>query len=362
MLNPMLFNKLKEVFGEVRIANENIEMQCMRRQNDDGTFKNTKVVSGEQYRVCCPFCDDTHLQRFRLYISYTWGLDKEKQFPGTQMVICQNERCDQNQDTSDPYRRNPKRYLQQVLKQYFDLAKGGAIQLRVRSVDLEVIEPLPFPNADWVTPVNELRSGHQAIMYLKNDRKFDPVVLYEKYGVVYCHEYPVMRAGKDYSFLGGRVFIPCGDIGWQARTLSPVAKLKYFTCPGWQKAQHVYNIKNARACGTRFALAFEGVTDVWRLDGPGLCTYGKSISNAQIDEIAANWDTVLLMYDPDAQKETSEFKGVRRIMNQFSKKVENVINILPPGNKDPGACTHDLLWSTIEKQAARAGLDFVKRV
>jgi len=362
MLNPALYNKLKALFGEVRIANENIPMECVPDLGLDGQIRNKKVISGEQYRVPCPFCDDVHQKRFKLYISHVWGLDREKKFPGSQMVICQNARCDQNQDTSDlHYRRNPKRYLQQHLKDYFGLAERGAIQLRIRPVEQQLIEPLPFPKPEWTTPLTDLREGHQAIMYLKNDRKFDPTTLHEKYGVVFCNEYPVTRVGKDYGFLGGRIFIPCGENGWQARTLSPVSKMKYFTCPGWQKAQEVYNLHGARDYGTRFVVVMEGVTDVWRLDGPGVCTFGKSVSNAQIKEVARNWDTVLLLYDPDAQ-EDDETKGVRRIENLFKRSVETVVNITPPGNKDPGDCTYDMLWSLIEKQAQRAKLDFVKRI
>jgi len=256
MLNPELFYKLKELFGEVQVAGENIPLAWASVQHYDGTLRKRKTVSGEQYRVCCPFCGDT---RFRLYISYAWGLDDEVGFPSSKLVICHNERCEGNCDTSDMhFRNNPVRYLNHHLKPYLGLAKRGAVRVRQLQPSEQVsAEPLPYPKPEWVISLDQLMEQHPAVMYLRS-RKFDPVQISKQYGVVYCHEYPVMRGEKDYSFLAGRLFIPVNCEGWQARVLPPDTSMKYFTCPGWRKSEALYNIDAARSCGTRYVALFEG--------------------------------------------------------------------------------------------------------
>ena len=361
MLNPMLYTQLEKLFGEVRIANEGEEMVTGKGALPNGRTGLVKLESGEQYRVNCPMCGDT---RFRLYISHRWGIDKGV-IRGSNFVICQNERCDQNLDRTDPhYRRNPKRYLQQKLKPYFSKAEKGGVLLRrpPKTAPIDA-EPLPFPKPEWSRQVNKLPVDHYARMFLAN-RHYDVDEVWEKYGVVFCDQYPVQRGTKRYDWLAGRIFIPTGDGGWQARAIgSAGGQLKYFSCPGWKKSKCVYNIEEAKKCGTTFAVLMEGVTDVWRAGGPSIDIFGKSISQQQVTMIAQNWETVAVALDPDAAEDhkQADASSVRRTIRSLSRMVKNVFMVHLPDGRDPSECDYNTFWNCVEADAIASGCKNVKR-
>jgi len=102
------------------------------------------------------------------------------------------------------------------------------------------------------------------------------------------------------------------------------------------------------------------VTDVWRAGGPSVGSFGKTLSVQQVKMLAANWDTVAVVYDPDAQT-VDPTKGIAKVLQMLSGSVPNVVNVVLPGNKDAGACTTKMVWDCVERQAHKRGLDFVKR-
>jgi hypothetical protein len=277
-------------------------------------------------------------------------------------VICQNERCDQNQDRMDPFRKNPKRYLQQKLKPYFSKASQGQVLLRRAPKGKPDSTPLPFPKPEWSRPINKLPDDHYASEFMAR-RRFDREEIWKRYGVVFCDQYPVKRL-KGYSWLAGRIFIPTGNDGWQARAVDGSLKMKYFSCPSWKKSKTVYNIESAKKCNTPYVVLVEGVTDVWRVVNPAVAIFGKSISQQQVSMIAQNWDTVAVALDPDAADDhkRQDDTSVRRTMRSLKRMVKNVFLVHLPEGRDPGDCDYGTFWNCVECDAVGSGLPSVRRL
>jgi hypothetical protein len=94
----------------------------------------------------------------------------------------------------------------------------------------------------------------------------------------------------------------------------------------------------------------EGVTDVWRVDGPAVAIFGKTLANEQVMKIKRNWDTVGVLLDPDTEDDS--VNSMRRAMSQLSHAGLKVFRVTLPGVKDAGSCTYKKLWDCIEQSAA----------
>lgn len=349
--NPGLYKSLKGIFKEVRIANEGEPLVIKKRQSITGKPKLWKEAGGEEYRVCCPFCND---RRFRLYINHAWGLDATAKYPSSKLVVCHNEHCEQNKDDSE----NPLKYLQRKLRPYFSDIKRGLIPTIAAPTEEEInaaADPLMFPKPEWCKQFSDLPDNHDAVKYWLQ-RKFDLGVLEERWKVVWAEQYPVERAGKKYNWLAGRVFIPTPDDGWQARSLESDDKIKYFSCPGWKKSRCIYNIDEARK--HPFAVVVEGVTNVWRIGSPAVAIFGKSLSEAQAKRMSENFNTVALLLDPDAY--TGDKLGLKAL-TALRRRIPNVFKVtLPEGRKDAAECTFDMVWNCIERDSRLAGVPVLR--
>jgi hypothetical protein len=354
MLNPALYAQLQRLFPQgVKIANDDEPLVIGTRTDHNGEKRRWKEQSGETYRVCCPICGD---ERFRLSISYAWGLDSKEKYPTSKLVNCFNERCQEKFDEDAPDRGNVRLWLERRLRNsYMRQIQNGDITIKPVVKDRRVEKAVPFPQPDWVSPVNQLPEGHPAVRYL-HGRKFDLDTLYLWWGCVVADQYPLSANGKSYDWLSGRIFIPTPG-GWQARAVDD-SKPKYFSCPGWKKSEHLYGINLARKYPD-FTMLCEGVTDVWRVGGPAVAIFGKALSTAQVMKLKKNWSTVGVLLDPDT--ETDDVNSMRRAVNQLSQLGIKVFRVSLTGHKDAGDCEYGHLWDCIEKSADSAGFNFVRR-
>mgnify|MGYP000458651563 FL=1 len=90
-LSPELYARLKAKFGEVEIVRRNEEYRP-NWVTDHITGKRTRgigTVSGEAYRLSCPFCGD---QKQRLYVNHKWmQWDQDAFRTADDMIRCFNE-------------------------------------------------------------------------------------------------------------------------------------------------------------------------------------------------------------------------------------------------------------------------------
>jgi len=326
MLNQELYEKLREIFGTVIVANQGIQMKF--RVTLDAVTQKYKVEinrelgdsSGEEYRVNCFNCGDT---RHRLYINHRFGTKIDDQRVSKEdrimrfwwMCNCFNESCD------------VRRELEDRLGGYVKRARFGEVS--VLEGKEATVQEVGLPG--MCTTLDQLDPTHEAVRYVVG-RGFDPVKLGKK-SWAYCHEF----ANRN---VQGRLIIPVirhGEIvGWQARLLGtpPNRRVpKYYTCPGFPKNRVLYNFDTAK-----------GYDDVSVVEGPFDCessgddsvgVLGKKISEIQLQLLFIHWKDAIIyvMLDPEASLEMVDLCSMLRRSDKF----QYVVPVKVPDGRDPGS-------------------------
>lgn len=343
-LNPNLYWALKQRFGTVKIANEGNPYRKITKKVD-GRDKDYTVDPGEQYRVCCPYCGDT---RHRLYVNHMYRtVDSFGNVVGKYLAHCFNEKCDIANLESEL-----KLYVQwqtHIRPAEYD---PRAAQAMFTSVTL------PGHCVD----LNRLPSTHPAIQYITNERKFDPKELQNDWGVVYCESAEEDQEGfipgtKIYSRLvRNRIVVPiywqAKLVGWQARTLEPDHKIKYYTMPGLHKNYMLFNGDRARH--HRFGVVVEGVFDAFRVGTRAVSLLGKNMSIHQRQLASAYWSTgaLCILLDPDAIEEMDD---LQQLIAPGAFRWGSFAVTLPDNN-DPADMERDALWQIIVGCARNRGI------
>lgn len=174
-------------------------------------------------------------------------------------------------------------------------------------------------------PLDELPEEHEAILYVKN-RKFNPKLLSETFGISYCSKgnsygggvfnttgtliIPIYEAGKLIAWQSRLLYNPDSvkpgeesAYGWVFDTECQKYKTppKYFTSPGYKKGEHLFNYDNASKFG--FVVVTEGAFDAMRVGKCAIATFGKGISDTQVQMLRDTWKVVILLLDPDAKED-----------------------------------------------------------
>jgi hypothetical protein len=161
------------------------------------------------------------------------------------------------------------------------------------------------------------------------------------------------------------------DVGWQARLLYDPDKLddarcamlgfiwntekqkyvrppKYFTMPGMDKREVLWNYDNARRSDT--VVVTEGVYDAARVGRCAVATLGKYVSEKQALLLQQYWRHIVILLDPDAMKEAV------RLRSLFAPTVDVALVTLQ-GYKDAGEAPRTEIWSQIWDACVAEGLD-----
>lgn len=324
-LNPDLYLMLRRHFGRVRIANEG--KRAVTKAVPDlftNKLKYRDEQKGEEYRVCCPKCGD---KRFRLYINYRWRTVSN--IPTNHLIHCFNENCH-------------TQFMDDEIKPYI----GGKISIPELGFE-------PAPKMKEITlpgkcvPLNSLPDTHLAVKYVLK-RRFTPGYLFDEWGVQFCTEHasPLIR---------DRLIIPFywenKLVGWQARMTSDPHKdgpPKYYTMPGLQKGQMLFNGDRARY--HKMGVIVEGVFDVFRVGTQAVALLGTSVSMIQRQLIHAYWGDgcVCLMLDSDAVDE------MVKATNMFTASAFKlgIFSVTLPDGKDPADMPRKALWKEIAANAS----------
>lgn len=270
---------------------------------------------------------------------------------------------------------------------------GTLRKLLGRSVPakIERSEPEPRPaergqvDPGECVPLSSLSDEHEAILYLRS-RGFDPAALERDFGISYC------RRGR--KFAGGvfdttgTIVIPVVENGarsaWQARLLyNPdsvpedqrgaygfkwdderkkfVVPPKYFTSPGFKKGEHFFNYDQAARNG--FVVVTEGAFDAMRVGRCAVASFGKNVSDAQVQILQATWPVVILLLDPDAEKEQDELERRlegRSVFGGAPTSGTKVVSVRLAGYKDAGDCPHGEVVRQIVLSAMADGVNLAK--
>jgi hypothetical protein len=360
VLNFELYHLLRKRFGKenVKVRRENVPMRCRytRRYEEKGCRTSLTILPegrGEEYSVCCPFCNDT---RFRLSVNHRWGLfDPETGSRNLWLATCYNEECTRDYAAQ-----------RDLCDQVYSFASFGTSVLK--SPESAVMAGIKhrrdtrLPTGLW--PLEDMCSRsprHPAITYLQ-DRLIDPVNVGRRYKATYCVDNTDLR-------VSGRLVVPIifdnTLVAWQARLLrKPIDKrdLKWFTAPGASVGSCLYNGDIALKHQT--VVLVEGIMDVWGF-GPQACgVFKKSISVEQLQILCARTDaatTLVLLFDPD-QADKEKEKGREHHIAVAEKLLRNsdfagsVLPVYLPSGTDPGDLDRAYMRALIRHEASKAGV------
>lgn len=355
-LNDKLHRSLCRTFGDVKIAKEGVAMVWSISKNPlGGKDKVTVTYSGEEYRVCCPYCSDT---RHRLWINHRWNTTDpiSKHYFGVGQICCFNDGCDINQYADKKDRMRCHTDMVRRLKPY--IARGMGLQ--PKATKRREIKAVKLP--DKCIPLDTLPDNHPAIKYLRDDRGYDPYAKSIEWQLQYCAE-------DENPCVANRIILPIywkGElVGFQARYIGepPSDNIpKYYTMPGTPKSQILYNYDRAQA--TRFGVIVEGATDVWQIGRQGVAFLGNSLSATQARQIITTWANtgICLLVDPDLvtkkrekPNKPTEYEKIREQLYQPDLFKWGVLEVRLPDGKDPGSFKQVDLWEYIVAAAAQQG-------
>jgi len=356
-LNPALYRRLCEVFGEVKIANEGVACTVLANPI---TGQSKMLIGGEYYRVNCPFCAmrNMHDLRQRLWIHHRWGIGPPDilgyETPRDDFrwaAYCFNSECLKQ----GPSRRG--QLLSMIYSEGNHYRRRKATEIRGGRQHDTSLSAVPTPGA--CIRLDQLPLQHYAVQYMVN-RGFDPVKLGIEYGVKYCEEchgenwlatgrliFPVIMNSQQVTWQGRYI----GDLDWQATGIP-----KYYTCKFSHKNLCLYNFDKARQA--RFVIVVEGPTDAIAVGPNSVAIMGKALSDPQYCYLAKYWDVIVLCIDGEAYEESEEM--YRRLI-----QVKPVVRVQLPHKMDPAQMIHedkDYFFQLVDGTCRMAGYDLLKLV
>ncbi len=277
-LNPALYAVLRKRFGSVRISNP--DQPRLERRDADGSYE--VIDRGEHYNVSCPLCRDT---LGRLSICYKWLTTTASGQRITGLANCYHQNCDT---------RNPEFW-----ESFLDDLEDAELGVLFESTDPGVIVAQPTKAAPAVrlpngyTRLAELPNDHPAILFTK--AKYDIPVRYmsDLYEVGYTESVDSIYTAAQF-----RLIFPIRKdgnlVGWQGRTIIN-ANPRWFLTLGFVKT--LYNAE--RVGMEQTPVICEGIPAAIASGPTGICIFGKTLTKAQISEIAEKWTQVIIATDPE---------------------------------------------------------------
>lgn len=348
VISPRLFSRLKEKFGDVAVHEEDVEpdvtldRSVLSGRSDRPTLR---VEGGEYYLLRCPFCDD---HKKRLWVSCMLGAERYGQKMAF-AAVCYNENC---LGVGKNFGEFWKALFRPGEEQTFTVRPGRKITEEERKPRLP----------EQCLPLREAPLDHPAVQYLRRrgyDQVRDFAKFLDRWNPLFCLE------SNRWPLAEGRLIIPItfeGKFkGWQARSLQPEAKIKYYTMPGMKKSRLLYN-GDAAFLRRQFA-AVEGPLDVWGFGVESAAVLGKSISPAQLQLIVdAEPEVLYLIFDP-AQSPKEKLKGrthhmylAERRLKQALPAKSTVVLVWLPEKEDPGSLRYTGCMPYVRAAATEAGV------
>lgn len=330
VLNPVLYQLLRQRFGAVRVANEGMSI-AGKYLNDPISGRTVYEIDarGETYCVDCPFCNDT---RQRLWINHMYGVrDEITNSDNLHLARCFNEDC-LKKDPDKPLFKELSSRIFQLLnrdqRQAMQVAKG----IEPITADIQ-LSTAPPPGE--VVRLQDLPRDHKAISYLSS-RGYNLDQLCNRWQLVYC-----TAAEKQYCLAQDRIIVPIimnGTwVGWQARYVGDIDWKqnhipKYYSLPSMAKRLMLYNHDTAKK--QDIVMICEGPTSTWAVYPYGVGLLGKQATLQQQRLLINEYKdkTVIVLLDSDAKPEADRLK--RQLQPYVTGKL--VVIELPSG-RDPGS-------------------------
>jgi len=358
VLNPVLYRRLRRVFGDVKVValGEKISWRIAAKYRDGRLIRTREVLRpGEEYMIRCPFCRD---RLKRMSINHRWGVfDPEMGVTHWWNFNCFRRQCN---------------LLPNAAERLYVMLFGSR---RMQSLTAECVRegresekagPILLPGS--LLRLDRLPDDHPAVCYVRK-RGFDPGVLTREFKVGYCEESRFALARRRLVF---PIIVRRKLVGWQARylgdrlpdgrTLKEAGIPKYFSCPGQIRRQIAFNYD--RALCSRVIAIVEGPLDACRVGPYAMAVLGKTLSSVLQEQLVADirrrWGddaAIAVVLDPE-QDEVSKRRGrphhIHLAVQDLRKRYSNVFPVFLPLGTDPGSYPAERTRDLIEAAAARA--------
>lgn len=344
-LNPGLYDRLGEVFGEVRICNDGVPAS-LRRMPVASIFTGPPragaddlLDAGETYRVCCPFCED---RNWHLYVPHVWGSYAEVDGNPVQfsrgLAHCFRRGCLKNG-------RNWSMFADAMT------SGGGGLGWRVDKVRSGQNEAAAIPLPVTFTPLSAMVAPGYIRYYVEEVRKFTLEDLASwGVGLADVNFYSAPSLVFPVRMHGEHRF-------WQARwpferpdmNSAGLPKPKYYIPPAAKKSWVLYNFD--RASLYRDVVLVEGVLDCIRVGGCGVAMFGSRPSEAQLKLLYGAWGRGSLVWIPDADDPAATAKAESLVAEWNERGLfEGGAKIVKTGQGDPATFGKEELWSMLQSQ------------
>lgn len=340
MLNPMLYQRLVNRFGDVKIRNPG-EARVVHRDPFSAEPKQVVRQWGETYYVQCPFCRE---QRFQLGISYMYGQRGDNGWPLTHLAYCHTNKC-----LAIPENRDA---LAAMLSVHDGFLEHARLDRGKEVSDEESVVALPTP----LTLLDQLPRSHMARRYLRY-RGCDDDRVGRYYGVSYCED-------SDDSLARKSIIIPVsrhGQVrGWQAIPLrssdpEPVApgmSARYLTARGMHTSRLLYNLDNARRYET--GILVREPLAVWAFGPMAVSLLGESVSAYQQELILSTFQrrSLVLLVHKDLVLPLT----VQRLIPVLKQRMAGFAVVQTPPDLPFGSQRRKLLRAHVVREARAQGV------
>lgn len=360
-LNPVLYDRLKSIFGGVSIVSQGTPADIrfeytpiIGQQQEVRWWVPEDSEKGEQYAVKCPFCRD---KGRHLYISHTSFLIPSNPRvsgivkPGPLLANCFHG-CLYNR---------PDR-LKQIADKISNI-QASAINYPTEAPEEKAVYSDEMSLAgirSWCHSYETLDTAPPLVLKYIEQRGYTVDYL-KSFNVGWG---PVMSSSNKMWLNNGEPFliIPIvqnGNLrGFQARAvgtkeeLEKRGMLRWYIHPGLRKTSVLYNID--RASTYPIVVLTEGVFGVFRIGSCGVATFGHTPSSYQQRLMSSRWSKGALVWLPDTNisKDLNPIDIAKSMSDKFNS--QNVfamgahVVVLPA--KDPDEMSTEDVWREIGKQ------------
>lgn len=324
MLNKQLYDRLEELFGDIKIYREDESAEVksgllesrITRSNVFGNRNRTsvrEVSGGERYAVTCPFCG----KKDKLWFSYLYNSSFEEESgkkvnAGGAWLVCYY--CHFEKDKEKKY---------QIRKEVGNIGcmESGAVSMNFAGGETRETSPIELPSLYPLTDSPEC-------VDLCLSKRHNPETLMKEWGVCASRDPGFFQ---DSTYLVAPILAEHKQVGWQGRFAGDDWKLRglpKFRTEG-HKARWLYN--QDRAClHPELGVLVEGFWDVWRGGSYFCAPMGTSISNIQMQKLSVFWKNgaLVIIFDQDPNHTdgrsgwelADEYVWKMNAQNMFAKK------------------------------------------
>lgn len=321
-----------------------------------------KDASGE-VRFCCPFCGETDYKFYVDTTNFLWICFKcmqqgnpvkfvmyyyQVKFPEAKEILeTYDYTIGEYGNNQDKSHTKYGMHLSEEEQLLLYVMNGGA----TIEEDTKVKMTCPPPPTNCKALVSNFNNpeAYPFLMYLHNRGVTVEDIKQHNISYVIDGE-STLPDGRTLRLINHLVFFAFNDyrnpLYWNTRSIDPKPFIKSFNGSAspteYSKSTVVMNLNNAKKYDK--IVVVEGVFNIFAIGGCAVSTYGKQISDEQLEQIISATKAPIYLYLDDDAWETM-IKVAKRIQERDSSRL--VYYVISPDSKDASDLGHEGAWERI---------------